>query len=1523
MLDASTPVDDLAAFAKALKNGGATLYGAAWDATTTAQRQLFGDGAQFLNFVEVTNNDHTLNSVANANNITTTSPTWVFADQTRLVGNQTLAALAAQANIAIPQGFTPGMATIGTQTLLAGSPLMIPLDGFDPNGDNLTYTVTVNQTSPVLTATLRPRVGALKITVAGYGEILIDTFDDLVPRVTERIKELADSGFYDGLTFHRVLNNFVIQGGDPNGNGTGGSGVTFNDQFNVDLQHNRTGLISMAKSSDDTNDSQFFITEGPLRSLDFNHSIFGIVVEGESVRDAISNLGKDLLTNQVPSPAGTDASDKPLIPVIMQTVDVVADNENGVLMLKAAEGTSGTATVTVRVTDSGGNYSEQTFTVNVTPDTFNSSPFLEDIPFVRALQNTPLQMQVQAIDVDPNAANVAIQFRSQATNSSQLNISVGGLNGVATITPVNGFVGSQTVAVGARLVQLDNNGNITGTGQDDIQFFPVEVVSAATTLTISANDDPRHDAADDGSPDSYLVRINNGLLEVTINGKVAILASLNSVTDLIIDGSADSDTVTVDFANGDPCPNGVIQFLGASQPSGGQDQLILKNAAATTLQYTLTGLQDGNLLVNSVSLVTFTGLEAVSDLLGAINRIIQYPTGGASAVLSSDTTVTGQDKLDFGSNLSLSFKAATGQLIVIGDVGADALTLNYSNGPIPGSMVIFQGGTQPSNQRDQLGVTGKTVDDVLHSVANQTDGAVTGDGTTFVTYYGIELVVDEFTATTRRFQLDSTSDNVVLSDDGVAANGKSKLTVGTKEFVFTNPTGSLSIFGGGGDDTLNATGLDSSFPVDANVFLQGEAGNDSIDTSAASRAFVMGGGVGNDLIIGNGSDELIPMDLGDDTINGNGGIDLIEALNLKGAVTLNDTLLSGLGLDSISGIELARLVAGATAVQINASAFSGAVTLFGSAAGDSLIGTASADVISGGNGNDTIKAGGGNDTIAGGAGNDSIDGEGGTDLQTETTAGGVVVNATQVLGAKLLGTDKYFNIESMQLTGTAAANSFDTRLFVGNVTLLGGDGNDTLVTGSGNDSLAGEAGDDVLTGGAGDDTLDGSDGVDRLIESANADLTLTNTSLTGLGNDVLSFIEQASLTGGSGGNTLNATAYTGNATLVGGTGADTLLSGTGASSLVGNEGNDSLVGGIGADTLLGGNGTDTLNGGDGNDSVDGGAGINDRVTGGAGNDKLSGGAGVGDMLVETSDASLITLTANAFNGNGSDSVTAFEVAILTGGASNNTINAAAFAGSTSLTGAAGNDVLIAGAGASTLDGGTGNDTLTGGKLSDSLIGGDDDDLLVEAGNGSIIAANPVTGTELQGGAIFGTDKYSNIEHIQLTGGSAANRFDLSLFAGSVTLRGGSGHDTLIGGSLDDLLIGDAGNDLLKGGLGNDSMSGDAGNDTLNGGDGNDTLDGGTGNDALSGYLGNDLLQGGNGADSLHGGDGNDTLLGGNDKDSLIGGLGDDGLNGELGDDSVTGGVGGNAAPEAGDIVVGSAAEINDALTLNFAWINDI
>lgn len=1548
---------DTAAFARLLRDNGVTLYGAAFDSTTTAQRELFGDGSQFLNFVEVTNPNRTLNATAMANNITTTSPTWIFSDGARLTGTQTLELLAHQLSVSVPslpdelpQSVTPSFAPIATQTLRAGSPLLIPLDGFDPDDENLTFTVTVNGNTANLTATVRPNNGALLFEVEGYGDILVQTFDDLVPRVTDHIKQLANEDFYDGIIFHRVINNFVIQGGSPNGLGNDGSTLgDFDDQFSVDLQHNRGSLISMAKSTDDTNDSQFFLTEVPTRSLDFNHSIFGIIVEGDSVREAISNT-------ETSDPQNIDPlvqDDRPIVDVVIESVNVVEDHENAVLMLKVPNGVVGQADVTVRVTDSENHFFEQTFRVNVQADNSLSTPFLGDIPLIRTLTGTALPLQLQAINADVPPAGIRVDFTATSGNAQQLGVTVNSMTGATTITPVGNFAGTQMVTARTRLLRTSDN----ATSADDIQRFPVEVVSTATDLTISADDDPRQAAADDGTPDTFLVRVNNnGLLEVSINGNVAAIANLDSVLNLIIEGSDDTDTLTIDFANGLPLPvSNIIQFAASGQAAGGLDQVILRNITGDTLSYLLTDAQEGSLAEDDANFLTFTGVESINDFLPSTHRVIQYLDTGSEAILSVDTTATGQAKLVFGSDLNLSFRSPNSTLTINGGAGADTLAVSFANGsPIPANGLTYQGGVQTASgigAGDRLVVTGATASSIFHTVTNITDGLVAINGATLIGYNGTEVVVDELVVTDRGFQFGATADPVTLSDDGIDANGRSRLTYGAKEFLFANSAnrtntdltvtvGTLVINGGLGNDTLIANGLDSSFPSDANLFLQGEAGGDTINTSGATRAFLMSGGEGDDNITGNASDETILMDAGNDTINGNGGTDRIVAMNLRGAIVLNDTLLTGTGSDSISGIEQAQLVGGANAVQINASAFSGAVTLTGGNGGDSLTGTGNADVISGGLGNDTIKAGGGNDTLTGGAGTDSIDGEAGNDVLSETTTGNIVVTATLVQGASQLGNDKYFSISAMSFTGSSAANKFDTRLFSGNVTLLGGDGADTLISGSGSDSLLGEDGNDVLTGAAGNDVLDGGDDVDRLIEVSDTNWTLTDSTLSGLGNDSLSGFEQVSLTGGLGANTINATAYTGNATLDGAAGADTILGGTGDSSLLGNAGNDSLVGNTGNDTLLGGNDTDVLIGGDGNDSLDGGAGNNDRVTGGLGIDRLNGGGGSGDQLIETSNASLIVLTKTTLSGVGSDTVVGFEGAILTGGAGDNTIDASAFTGTTNLTGGGGDDVLLAGTGLSTLDGGAGNDTLTGGKSNDLLLGGDDSDLILETGNGSITAAIGLAGTQLLGGGVFGTDTYTNIEAVRLIGGTGANRFDLSLFSAAVTLSGGGGNDVLIGTPFDDSLIGgeggdslvgnsgrdtltgEGGNDTLKGGLGVDLLSGGSGNDTLNGGEGNDTLDGGIGNDGLSGFLGDDLLMGDAGLDTLFGGNDNDTLLGGADKDLLFGGSGNDSLDSGDGIDSVTGGNGNGALPDAGDVIV-DPTEINNVMKFFASWIDAV
>jgi peptidyl-prolyl cis-trans isomerase B (cyclophilin B) len=119
------------------------------------------------------------------------------------------------------------------------------------------------------------------------GTIRIQLFDDKAPKTCANFEKLAGEGFYDGLKFHRVIEQFMIQGGCPQGTGTGGPGYTFEDEFHPELKHDGPGILSMANSGPNTNGSQFFITHVATPWLDNKHSVFGRVVEGQDVVNAI------------------------------------------------------------------------------------------------------------------------------------------------------------------------------------------------------------------------------------------------------------------------------------------------------------------------------------------------------------------------------------------------------------------------------------------------------------------------------------------------------------------------------------------------------------------------------------------------------------------------------------------------------------------------------------------------------------------------------------------------------------------------------------------------------------------------------------------------------------------------------------------------------------------------------------------------------------------------------------------------------------------------------------------------------------------------------------------------------------------------------------------------------------------------------------------------------------------------------------------------------------------------------------
>jgi peptidyl-prolyl cis-trans isomerase B (cyclophilin B) len=119
------------------------------------------------------------------------------------------------------------------------------------------------------------------------GSIRLELHIDQVPKTVANFEKLVSDGFYDGLKFHRVIDDFMVQTGCPNGNGMGGPGYQFEDEFHKDLKHDVPGILSMANAGPNTNGSQFFITHVATPWLDGKHSVFGKVLDGMDIVNTI------------------------------------------------------------------------------------------------------------------------------------------------------------------------------------------------------------------------------------------------------------------------------------------------------------------------------------------------------------------------------------------------------------------------------------------------------------------------------------------------------------------------------------------------------------------------------------------------------------------------------------------------------------------------------------------------------------------------------------------------------------------------------------------------------------------------------------------------------------------------------------------------------------------------------------------------------------------------------------------------------------------------------------------------------------------------------------------------------------------------------------------------------------------------------------------------------------------------------------------------------------------------------------
>ena len=141
------------------------------------------------------------------------------------------------------------------------------------------------------------------------GTIKVELFEDKAPKTTKNFIDLAQKGFYNGVVFHRVIDGFMIQGGDPTGTGRGGPGYKIDDEFHKDLRHDDKGILSMANAGPNTGGSQFFITLAATPWLDRKHAVFGKVIEG---MDVVEKIGRTKV----------GAQDRPVQEVKMEKVTI-------------------------------------------------------------------------------------------------------------------------------------------------------------------------------------------------------------------------------------------------------------------------------------------------------------------------------------------------------------------------------------------------------------------------------------------------------------------------------------------------------------------------------------------------------------------------------------------------------------------------------------------------------------------------------------------------------------------------------------------------------------------------------------------------------------------------------------------------------------------------------------------------------------------------------------------------------------------------------------------------------------------------------------------------------------------------------------------------------------------------------------------------------------------------------------------------------------------------------------------------
>lgn len=911
----------------------------------------------------------------------------------------------------------------------------------------------------------------------------------------------------------------------------------------------------------------------------------------------------------------------------------------GVLRFAPLANKSGDAFITVTVTDDDlldPKSFSQTFKVQVNKvndapvinglsETADSTVSLDGLT-ATINENLAVGTEVAVVDFDDEGPLTVLDLSIIAGNTDgAFSIDPAGTIKVAKASAID-FEKNPTFTLTVRIV---DNSPVAPAAAPVTKDFTIKLLDLSEVLTIGTGNWPVSGGITlKRSVDGDLVERIHVLDSSTMTDLASVPAhAIANVSKIEVNGRPGmADVLTLDYSGDDPV--GVPDGLTFNGGTGAGDTIVFANAAFTQLNTTFSSATAANIVDpgNVFGPISLLGIEGITfgSTVTVTNLNFVYGSGADVVTIADDSLANGVSSFSASSSPTVTFPADARLTIDLGN-GDNSLTINSIENAAGPAVTV-------------LGGTGS---DVMYALADGRKVSFSGGAGSDVLFGG---------------------------------SGADTLLGGDNDDFLSGGEGDDSLNGGSGTNTLTETS-DTNYSV-GNGLTSGGIGIDNFENiqfaqlrggsnaNAISAAGFTGsatiiGEAGDDILTGSSQADFFIGDIGDDEIHGGDGIDtLYEFANVN--FTLGVSTLTGLGSDTFDGIEQAQLAGGDGNNTLDASSFLGSVTLNGGAG---------SDLLKGGIGNDALFGDAGADTLMGNGGTNSLDG--GTEVDQVFASGDNNFTLTPTQLSSSLGTDNLVldSIETAKLVGGIGNNTLNASTFTGKTTLQGGDGDDTLIGGTSADSLEGGGNNDQLTGGLGNDSFVGGAGSDTIFEANVKTLSLTATSMTGRGADVLAGMELASLSGTTGNDTISGGTFAGVMTIAGFAGADSLTGGKGNDSILGGDSSDILRGGGGSDVIRGGAGADQIFGGLGDDTDDSKLG-NDSIDGGSGNDTIYGEGG-NDVVL---------------GGDGSDTIR--------GGLDNDAIDGQV--GNDRIFGEGGNDTLIGGTGADYLHGGVGNDKLWAG-----------------------------------------------------------------------------------------------------------------------------------------------------------------------------------------------------------------------------------